>query len=85
MVRSQKQIKLSPIASKTIANTSEPLKSTLRTSILDLSKNPFSGIPLKGKLRGLYRQRVGRYRIIYRFNEVTIEIVNVGDRKEIYR
>ena len=85
MERRRKQIKLSPIASKTIANASESLKSTLRDSILELSHNPLSGKPLKGRLRGLYRVRIGRYRIVYRFSEDTLEIVNVGDRKEIYR
>ncbi len=44
------------------------------------------GQPLKGKFRGLYRFRFGRYRIIYAVdsNLKTIRILKVGHRKEIY-
>ena len=80
-----KQIRLSRTASKIIASTPDPLKSTFRDTIQSLAKNPFSGIPLKGRLRGLYRERVGDFRIVYRFDDDCIEIVNIADRKDVYR
>ena len=45
------------------------------------------GKPLKGNLKGLWRYRVGDYRIIAEIfdNELIIEVVEIGHRKEIYR
>ena len=42
--------------------------------------------PLKGKYRGLYRLRVGNYRVIYRLDreQIVIIIVRIGHRGEIY-
>ena len=42
--------------------------------------------PLKGKYKGLYRLRVGNYRVVYRLNkeEITILIIRIGHRKDIY-
>ena len=42
--------------------------------------------PLKGKYRGLYRLRVGNYRVIYRLDkeEITILVIRIGHRKDIY-
>jgi mRNA interferase RelE/StbE len=51
-----------------------------------LSKNSRAGIALKGNFAGLYRYRVGDYRVIYeiREKELVIIIVKVGHRKDIY-
>ena len=42
--------------------------------------------PLKGKYKGLYRLRVGNYRVVYRLNkeEITILVIRIGHRKDIY-
>ena len=42
------------------------------------------GKPLKYSLFGLRRLRVGDWRIIYRINGDVVEIVKIGNRKEIY-
>lgn len=44
-------------------------------------------LPLAGHLRGLYKLRVGNYRVIYSFDTAsqTITIHRIGHRKEIYR
>jgi mRNA interferase RelE/StbE len=41
---------------------------------------------LKGDLEGLYRLRVGRYRIVFRKNgkELVILIIRIGHRKDVY-
>jgi mRNA interferase RelE/StbE len=45
------------------------------------------GTPLKGLFKGLYRYRVGDYRVIYAIDESenTILILKIGDRKSVYR
>ena len=45
------------------------------------------GKPLMGKLTGLWRYRVVDYRLICEINdkEVTVLVINIGHRKEIYQ
>ena len=53
-----------------------------------LSQDPDKlGKPLKGVLKGLYRYRIGDYRIIYAVDrgENQISILHIGKRKDIYR
>jgi mRNA interferase RelE/StbE len=47
---------------------------------------PYAGTKLRGKLEGLWRWRVGKYRVIYLIDEKekTIVLVDVGLRKSIY-
>jgi mRNA interferase RelE/StbE len=42
------------------------------------------GKPLRHSLFGFRRLRVGDYRIIYRINDAVVEIVKIGNRKDIY-
>jgi mRNA interferase RelE/StbE len=48
--------------------------------------NPHAGKRLEGKLEGLWRYRVGKYRIIYLIDEKESDVVflDVGLRKIIY-
>ncbi|MFN7921566.1 MAG: type II toxin-antitoxin system mRNA interferase toxin, RelE/StbE family [Bryobacteraceae bacterium] len=41
--------------------------------------------PLHGDWQGLYRLRVGDYRVIYRLIDDGMEIIAVGHRSEVYR
>jgi len=52
-----------------------------------LQVNPELGKPLTGKLVGLWSLRVGKFRIIYKLirNELLILILDMGQRKNIYR
>lgn len=53
-----------------------------------LSQDPEKlGKPLKGVLKGLYRYRIGDYRIMYSIDrgDNQISILYVGRRKDIYR
>jgi mRNA interferase RelE/StbE len=53
-----------------------------------LSQDPEKpGKPLQGVLKGLYRYRIGDYRIIYSIDrgDNQISILYVGRRKDIYR
>jgi len=42
--------------------------------------------PLKGEYKGLYRLRVGNYRIIYKIDNenLIIILIRIGHRKDIY-
>lgn len=52
-----------------------------------LKSNPFLGKPLKDKLKGKYSLRVGVYRIIYSVEkrEITIYVLDISHRREVYR
>jgi mRNA interferase RelE/StbE len=52
-----------------------------------LSRDPLSGKPLSGELKGQYSFRVGVYRIIYTFNSAAkvLYIINISHRKDVYR
>jgi mRNA interferase RelE/StbE len=52
-----------------------------------LAGNPSLGSFLKGEWKGYRRFRTGHYRIIYRVehNELIIYIINIDDRKDVYR
>jgi mRNA interferase RelE/StbE len=57
-------------------------------AILSLKNSPQSkGKPLVGSLKGIYSLRIGIYRILYHINGqlVTVTILQVGHRKDIYQ
>lgn len=52
-----------------------------------LVKDPLAlGKPLTGNFSGLYRYRIGDYRVIYQVvhHELIIDVVTVGHRKDVY-
>jgi len=66
--------------------TQKKILSYLDTKIKNASDPTEFGKPLIGNLSGLWRYRVGDYRIICRIikNEITILVLDVGHRKNIY-
>ncbi len=54
--------------------------------LLALNPTPPNSKSLKGELRGLWRVRVGDYRIVYQIVEAELRIlvIKVGHRKNIY-
>jgi mRNA-degrading endonuclease RelE of RelBE toxin-antitoxin system len=52
-----------------------------------LRENPFAGKKLQGELFGLYCLRVWPYRIIYTIEKrvITVTVVAIGQRKDVYR
>jgi mRNA interferase RelE/StbE len=57
------------------------------SAINQLAENPHIGKLLKGELSGLRRIRSGNYRVIYEINEgeVTILVLRIAHRKQVYR
>lgn len=51
-----------------------------------LKENPRLGNPLMGNLSGLWKLRIGKYRVIYKIveNKLLIFILDIGHRKNIY-
>jgi len=62
------------------------IQSRIIKKLEELKLNPHFGIPLVGNLSGLWKLRVGDYRIIYQIKneELIILILKVGNRKNIY-
>ena len=52
-----------------------------------LTKNPHNGKKLVGNLSDYYKLRVGNYRIIYKIidNKVSVEVIKIKHRKDIYK
>ncbi|MDR0811539.1 MAG: type II toxin-antitoxin system RelE/ParE family toxin [Paludibacter sp.] len=74
-------------AIRQLSKVPEPYYENIKLAIRELAVNPRpSGCK---KLQGLagYRIRVGTYRVIYEIfdNELLIDIIAIGHRREIYR
>jgi mRNA interferase RelE/StbE len=51
----------------------------------DLAKDPDMGIALSGTFQGLYRYRIGDYRVIYTKTVEGILVLRIGHRRDVYR
>jgi mRNA interferase RelE/StbE len=51
----------------------------------ELAEDPSKGISLESKFKGLFKFRVGSYRVVYARLDDGILILRVGHRKNVYR
>ena len=51
----------------------------------DLGANSHAGEPLKGEFEGLFKYRIGDYRIIYSKSTEGILVLRIAHRREAYR
>lgn len=74
-------------ALRDLMKINEPHYSSIKKAIYNLSENPRPAGYKKLKGQEAYRIRVGDYRIIYEIfdNELIIDIITLGHRKDIYR
>ena len=79
------QIKAS--AAKALRIIDKPDRLRLIDAIDRLREDPHVGKALKGEFSGLRRIRIGRYRVIYEVSEgqLTVLVVRVGHRRDVYR
>jgi mRNA interferase RelE/StbE len=49
-----------------------------------LSNNPRAGEALRGEFSGLYKLRVGDYRVVYTVLEESVLILRIGHRSKVY-
>jgi mRNA interferase RelE/StbE len=84
------RIEFSNLAAKElekIYKVDRKLYSRFVSTIETLKTAPYQGKHLKGKLAADYSLRVGDYRVIYTIHKekVTIYIIDLGHRRDIYR
>ena len=83
------QVRILDSAIRELARLDKPVGRRIvkRTNWLALRIDEIRLEPLKGELAGLYKLRVGDYRVIYEIlhEERTIVIHAIGHRREIYR
>ncbi len=62
------------------------VKLRVRRRVMELSENPYLGLRLSGALAGYWKDRVGKYRILYKVDEARkiIVLYDVDLRKRIY-
>jgi mRNA interferase RelE/StbE len=81
-------IKWRKSAVKEIRNLPNDIAKRILLEIEMLAENPFCNQSKKlNLLQNHYRLRVSNYRVIYSIysNELIIEIIKIGHRKEVYR
>jgi mRNA interferase RelE/StbE len=81
------KIVLTHAASNDFKRLDKKYQKAVAKAINRLSTDPKIGKPLKGKLKGLWKLRFSRYRIIYQImgNKLLVVVFEVKHRKDIYR
>jgi mRNA interferase RelE/StbE len=83
-------VKFEDKAAKTLKAFDKAIKKRIEQFIDQLIKNESpraTGKALQGDLKGLWRYRIGDYRLICQIkdNELIILVVEIGNRKDIYK
>lgn len=62
------------------------VKLRVRRRVEELSENPYLGLRLVGELDGFWKDRVGKYRLIYKVDDAKKAVVlyDVDLRKRVY-
>jgi len=81
------QINFTKQAYKQFSKLPKKLQKLCQKSIDKLSLYPKAGEPLRGKLKGFFKLRFSRYRIVYQIKHKTLTIIifEIRHRKDIYR
>ena len=74
-------------AEKQLKSLDKRYQKAIAQSLIRLSANPKIGEPLAYELKGKFRIRVSRYRIVYEINhnKQEIMILIIEHRKDVYR
>lgn len=74
-----------PSAKETVKRLNPAIKPMLKAAIEDLLDNPYSSKELVDEFTGFRSLAIGRYRVIYRYNEPSyVEILLIGHRRDVY-
>ena len=83
------KIEFLPVARNELLALCNPIQDRIRDAIRLLADDPTpsDSIPMRGKGIGLFRLRVGSYRIVYRVQaeRARILVIRIGHRSEVYR
>ncbi|MFH1970862.1 MAG: type II toxin-antitoxin system RelE/ParE family toxin [Patescibacteria group bacterium] len=80
-------VKFSKTALKSFKRLDRKIQTLALIALERLKKNPKIGTPLIGNLKGFWKLRFSRYRIIYQLEnrKLIIIVFDVGHRKDIYK
>lgn len=70
---------------KAFNNLEKEQKERIKVKLKQLLLDPNIGVPLKGDLKPQYKQRVGKYRILYKFDNLKVYFVALNSRKKVYK
>ena len=86
MVTDEYGLILSKKFDREFAKLEKNMKDRTVLKLKTLVKNPMEGKALKGKLKGLWSLRIGKYRLIYRVNEASrvVEVITIEHREVVY-
>jgi mRNA interferase RelE/StbE len=76
--------------SRIFVKKEQRLPNDIKPKVMDILReilmNPHIGVPLVGPLKGLWRMRIGKYRVIYEIDEEEKKIIfhDVDLRKRVY-
>ena len=83
------QVRFLPEAADEFASLDKPIAERVLKKLKWLAENfeNLSPMPLCGELKGLFKLRVGSYRVLYSFDREkrTIYVHLIGHRQEIYK
>ncbi len=79
------EIRYHPEVRKLLAHLDAATHRRILEAIDTLKENPYRGKKLQGVDVGLWRLRVGDYRIRYDIAEDLVFILRIGHRREVYR
>ena len=74
-------------ALKSLKNIAREDRPRIIEAIDQLKVNPAAGGVLKGEYSGLRRIRIGSYRVVYEVHDekLTVLVIRIGHRREVYR
>lgn len=80
------EIDIPPHISQVVSRLAPDIKKGVKEALKALAQNPDLGEPLVDDLKGLWKYKVRRYRIIYKPDRPKrlLRIYAVGHRKEVY-
>jgi mRNA interferase RelE/StbE len=82
-------VEILPSARRELLALRNPIQDRIRSAVRALADDPTpsDSIAMRGKGIGLYRLRVGRYRIVYRLKEerLSVLVIRVGHGSEVYK
>ncbi len=84
MPSGQKKLRVPDEVAELLRHFHPKLKAAVKAGLKEILANPECGKALKDDLDGLRSYRIKTFRIIYRIEERSIDIVAIGPRRRIY-
>jgi len=80
------QVLLRPIARRYLDRLNQPDSGNIKAALRDLSKEPPEGDirPLSGQ-DGYFRLKVGKFRVLFRYESDAIFVTNIDPRGQAYK